>query len=1316
MSNPKDYTIGWICAISTEYVAAQAFLDEKHEGPESVSAHDNNDYTLGRIGKHNVVVAVLPDGEYGISSATGVAKDMLHSFPNVRIGLMVGIGGGAPSLKHDIRLGDIVVSVPRDGNGGVFQYDFGKTIQNRSFQNTAFLNQPPTVLRSAVAGLRTQYESDGHQIEETINAFLKTKPRLQQKYQRPGLNSDRLYKSIVPHSDNKVTCAVACGDDPSTLITRPKRTQVDDNPMVHYGLIASANQLMKDAMIRDKLAAERGVLCFEMEAAGLMNQFPCLVVRGICDYSDSHKNKEWQGYAAMAAAAYAKDLLSRIAPNKVEAEEKISKVLNVMTSIQDAVLDVSTGVQNIVHIQHDQEFRTILDWLTSVDYGPQQTDFIRRRQAGTGQWLLDSTEFQTWLETDKRTLFCPGIPGAGKTILTAIVVEELVTRFNGNNSIGIAYLYCNFRRQHEQNVESLLSSLLKQLAECLPSLPNTVKDLYDRHKTKRTRPSCEELSLSLHAVAGLYTRVFVFIDALDECQVSNKSRAIFLAQLFNLQARYKVNLFVTSRFIPDIVEKFDGTLSIEIRASEDDVRRYLENHMSNLPSFIQRNPDLQAEVQSQIVKVVDGMFLLAKLHLDSLVGKRSLTALRNTLTNLRSGSNAYNHAYKDAMIRIQGQLADQEELAKQVLLWITCANRPLTATELQHALAIEAGKKELDGSNISDISDIVSVCAGLVTVDEESSIIRLVHYTTQEYFERTQKDWFPDGEVEITTTCVTYISFHVFASGPCRTFGEYKNRIQSNRLFEYAAQEWGHHARKASALPNKLIQMIIDFLRCNAKVNASAQATLFGDGHLAYRIFDGRQILITGLHLIAHFGVLVIAKLLLDKCQVDPDTQDTDGCTTLSWAARVGNEAIVELLLETGRVDPDIQDMDGRTPLSWAVEKGNEGIVKLLLETGRLLLKTGQVDLDTQDTYGRTPLSWAVEKGNEAIVKLLLEQINLNIRDKYDQTPLAYVFKIRNEAITKLLLETCQVYRNIRNIYKKTQLANASEGGYMAIVKLLLDIAQDDPVMRNDSQMILLDAAKYGHDAAVKLLLETDQIDPNVRITEITRTVLWWAAMNRHEAVVRTLLEISQPKVDADIRDTYGRTLLLYAVEIRDEVLVKLLLEQGHVDVNIRDKFGQAPLLWATQNGYESIVKLLLNTSQVNVNVQDKFGQTPLSWASRNGHEGVVKLLLKKDAIQIDIQDKYGRTPLSWAALNGSESIVKLLLETGQVNPDVQDKYDRTPLLSAAQKGHEAVVKLLLETGQVNPNVKDEFDYTPLEWSAEHGHEANVKLLRECTV
>jgi nucleoside phosphorylase len=317
MSDPQQYTVGWICAIATEYTAARQFLDEEHDRPDHVSANDNNNYTLGKMSGHNVVIAVLPDGEYGLSSATAVAKDVLNSFPNIRVGLMV-----------DIRLGDVVVSSRRGETGGVYQYDYGKTIQGRSFQQTGFLNQPPTVVRTAVSGLRSKYEDDGHQIEASIIAVLSKKPRLRQKYSRPEQGSDRLYKPSVVHPQgSEHGCDQLCGSQMTDLVLRREREKDEDNPAIHYGVIASANQLMKDATIRDNIAKERGVMCFEMEAAGLMNHFPCLIVRGICDYSDSHKNKQWQGYAAMTAAAYAKDLLTRMVPSRIQQENRIAKVL-----------------------------------------------------------------------------------------------------------------------------------------------------------------------------------------------------------------------------------------------------------------------------------------------------------------------------------------------------------------------------------------------------------------------------------------------------------------------------------------------------------------------------------------------------------------------------------------------------------------------------------------------------------------------------------------------------------------------------------------------------------------------------------------------------------------------------------------------------------------------------------------------------------------------------------------------------------------------------------------------------------------------------
>lgn len=325
MSDPNVYTVGWICAISTEYTAARQFLDKQHDPPDNLPPHTQNTYTLGEIGKHNVVITVLP--EYGTSSAANAARDMLSSFPNVRVGLMVGIGGGAPSKDHDIRLGDVVVSASRDGNASVLQYDFGKTMQGERFKPTGYLNLPPPLLQSTVQGLKTVYDEEGNSFDSMIEKVLKKRPRLQAKFKKPDSVSDQLYVSDYIHQQPGVDCAEACGSDSSALIRRRERSEYEDNPAVHYGLIASANQVMKDAVVRDRLAKENGVLCFEMEAAGLMNHFPCLVIRGICDYSDSHKHKQWQGYAAMTAAAYARDLLMQITPLQVEKSERMSQLL-----------------------------------------------------------------------------------------------------------------------------------------------------------------------------------------------------------------------------------------------------------------------------------------------------------------------------------------------------------------------------------------------------------------------------------------------------------------------------------------------------------------------------------------------------------------------------------------------------------------------------------------------------------------------------------------------------------------------------------------------------------------------------------------------------------------------------------------------------------------------------------------------------------------------------------------------------------------------------------------------------------------------------
>lgn len=271
------------------------------------------------------------------------------------------------------------------------------------------------------------------------------------------------------------------------------------------------------------------------------------------------------------------------------------------------VRDMRGNIIKLVRYQEDQTRQIVFDWITPFDYAPRQNGLIARRQEGTGQWLLDSNEFQTWLGIGKQTLFCQGIPGAGKTILTSIVVEELINSFQNNKSIGIAYLYCDFKPQNEQNVSDLFASLLKQLTRGQSSIPDTVKSLYDKHKNSKTRPLFAEIFTTIQVVVSMYSRTFIVIDALDEYRASHSGWGTFLSELFSLQTKCGINLFITSRFIPEITAKFQGSLLLEIRATEHDVRRYIDGHISHLPSFIQRSPQLQEEVKTEIVKVIDGM-------------------------------------------------------------------------------------------------------------------------------------------------------------------------------------------------------------------------------------------------------------------------------------------------------------------------------------------------------------------------------------------------------------------------------------------------------------------------------------------------------------------------------------------------------------------------------------------------------------------------------------------------------------------------------------------------------------------------------------
>lgn len=312
----EDYTVGWICPLEVEQIAGLEMLDEEHDRlPQPPT--DHNVYNLGSIAGHNVVIAGLY--RTGNNPAATVVTQMRTTFPNLRFGMLVGIGGGVP-MKTDngmIRLGDVVVSKPAGGHSGAVQYDHGKAKAGR-FERTGALAPPPAVLLNAAQDLAAKRaRSRKDPVEENIKR-IDTSIRGLRRYKHPGANQDHLYKADYIHQKPGVSCD-ECGCDLSQQVQRATNAEDDElYVVVHRGTIASGELMVKDAILRDQLARENSLLCFEMEAAGALADFPCIVIRGISDYCDSHKNDQWHGYAAAAAAAYARQLFVHMPIDEVK--------------------------------------------------------------------------------------------------------------------------------------------------------------------------------------------------------------------------------------------------------------------------------------------------------------------------------------------------------------------------------------------------------------------------------------------------------------------------------------------------------------------------------------------------------------------------------------------------------------------------------------------------------------------------------------------------------------------------------------------------------------------------------------------------------------------------------------------------------------------------------------------------------------------------------------------------------------------------------------------------------------------------------------
>ncbi|GES63994.1 purine and uridine phosphorylase [Aspergillus terreus] len=997
----EQYTVGWISTLPIEMAAAKGMFDEEHGSPQTPSAEaDLNAYLLGRIGHFNVVVACLPRDQVGSVSAAVAARDMLSTFPRVRFGLLVGIGAGLPDDDNDIRLGDVVISSDK-ASGGVVVYDFGKRLADGSFESISTLNRPPRLLSSALVQMEAAHFTRKNHVSHYIDGMLVKYPYMRQRYRRPAQETDRLFRSDYLHVSGST-----CKDcDASAEVQRESR--LHDDPMIHYGTIATGDSVIKHSPTREELRQKHNAIGLDMEASGLMNNYPCIVIRGISDYADSHKNDHWHAYAAAAAAACAKELLQYVERKKVDIASAAKDVLN----------EVCEHVSVVRNTLVTEQIRKTLDWITTLDFAVEQRSIIKT--PGTGSWFIRSPKFEEWLHGQRCTLFCHGIPGAGKTVMCSIIIDFLEARFQYDANIKVTFLFCSHQPRHDQTVAHLLLCLLRQLACKGGVLSSHIQDLYRMHCHHASASLKDEvISNALAATARSYDKVFIIIDGMDEYHpLKPEEREMLLYELFKLQERSAVNILVTSRFIPEIAHIFKDLPSLEIRACGGDVLSYASSRIPALArGAISQYPEVEDEIKKHLVERVDGMFLLARLHLDHLMGFTTIGQVKEALTSLRSGEEGLSEAYDQAMNRIQSQPHPCRQMAIEILAWLTFSKRALHQSELQHALATRANSCELQAKLIPTTESIVSLCAGLVVCQKPDGIVCLAHYTMKEYLQRSP--FVHDAEVTITRKCVAYLSLKVFSEWTCSSTAEYIRRIDEYPFYDYSVKYWGAHAAMALRKASEIQEAIFNFLENECLITTAIQARVIRPSRsdkefeeraesLRAEFWDrsaASHLRVKGIHLAAFYGLNKIILHYLDTGE-DMEVGDSYGYTPLIYAVKV-DVFMVELFLANG-AEINVTDRDRMSALCYAAAAGNLHLTQILLDEGAEI----NVHYTSYEDEGST-LLLAQRSGNKEVVRLLLHKASdINFANPCGMTALwagAYsaVAYSGNEQLVRLLIES----------------------------------------------------------------------------------------------------------------------------------------------------------------------------------------------------------------------------------------------------------------------------------------------------------------------
>jgi len=495
-------------------------------------------------------------------------------------------------------------------------------------------------------------------------------------------------------------------------------------------------------------------------------------------------------------------------------------------------------------------------------------------------------------------------------------------------------------------------------------------------------------------------------------------------------------------------------------------------------------------------------------------------------------------AYGTTIERIKAQDGDKPRLGIAALMWISHAERPLSADELCHALAVELRSKDFNARNIPSISTLVSCCQGLITVEKETSTVRLVHPTVQDYLS-ARPDIFSRPHAAMAEICLTYLN-----SKEVKALPAHSPPVTHDKPFlGYCSIYWGVHAKRG---PSDYAKWLALELFREYDSHMSSKLLLENVGHHVRWNFGSDfgsdpsidcNTSFNGLHCASFFGIVDLVAALIEMGCYDTNERDTRGSTPLAWAVRNGHEEVVKMLLRRREVCPNINDYSGMTPLSHAAWKGHGEMVKMLLEQR-------EVCPDGPDGSGQTPLSYAADGGHEGVVKILLElgEVSPDKPGRYGKTPLAYAARHGDEKIVKLLLERGEVN-------------------------------PDEPDDGGQTPLSL--AAAWGREGIVKMLLGREEVSPD-KPDVGGRTPLSHAASTSsrgREEVVKMLL--SREEVSPDNPDNNGRTPFWYAARNGSEGVAKILLRHGGISSNKPDNYNQTPLMAARNWGYLGMVALL---------------------------------------------------------------------------------------------------------------------------------------------